>query len=73
VRSAPDDALLAARRRAPIPPIDGRLPLQARIVARQTIRWVEGTAHAWDTGRRHGLVDRHRLSATDRLAERPGR
>ncbi len=28
-------------------PIDGRLPVQARIVDGRAERWVSGTAHAW--------------------------
>jgi hypothetical protein len=48
MRAVPDNALSPRRLpRATIPPIDGRLPVQARIIAGQGVRWVEGSAHAW--------------------------
>lgn len=48
MRDVPANALPVGRLpRATIPDIDGRLPVQARIVDGRAERWVTGMAHAW--------------------------
>jgi hypothetical protein len=48
MRSPPANTLPVGRLpRATIPPIDGRLPVQARIVDGRAEPWVNGMAHAW--------------------------
>lgn len=48
MRGVPDNALLPGKiGRQTVPPIEGRLPVQARIVRQGSSRWVDATAHAW--------------------------